>query len=97
MNAALESLVSDLLKARKAKGLSQRALSLQLHMPQAHLSRMERGLVDMKISTLIEWARMLELDVFLVPRQNMSLIQAILRSPDDGLANTPMYALDDEE
>lgn len=103
MHGTLKELAQELQAARKTKGWSQRDLSARLHMPQAHLSRIERGMVDPKLSTLIELARMLERermlerDLMLVPRRKLNLVQAILKSPDDATHRRPVYALEDEE
>lgn len=36
--------------------------------PQSHLSRLEAGKVDLRTSSLVELARLLDLEVMLVPR-----------------------------
>lgn len=89
-------LTQALKKARLAKQLSQRDLSARIKMPQAHISRIEKGLVDIKLSTLIELARILELELMLVPRQNITLVKALIRNSDvDGVLSRPKYTLED--
>ena len=70
----------DLKAARKAKGLSQRALSNLVGVPQSHISRIETGGVDLRLSSLVEIARALDLDVTLVPRNKLSAVRSIARS-----------------
>lgn len=69
----------DLKAAREAKGLSQRALSDLIGMPQSHISRIEKGGVDLRLSSLVELARALDLEVTLVPRKNLSAVRSITR------------------
>jgi transcriptional regulator with XRE-family HTH domain len=69
----------DLRRARAAKGWSQRELSAKAGMTQAHLSNIERGSVDLRLSTLIELSRLLDLEVVLAPRNALTAIQALVR------------------
>jgi transcriptional regulator with XRE-family HTH domain len=69
----------DLRRARAAKGWSQRELSAKAGLTQAHLSRIERGEVDLRLSTLLEVARLLDLEVVLTPRNALTAVQALIR------------------
>lgn len=69
-------LVESLVKARRQKGLTQKAVATQLGIPQSHLSRIESGTVDLRTSNLVELARLLELELVLVPR---SLVPAVAK------------------
>ena len=70
-------LVKVLVRARQARGLSQRALGERLSVPQSHISKIERGKTDLRLSSLIEMARHLDLEVVLVPRQILPALRAI--------------------
>jgi len=70
-------LVKVLVRARLESGLSQRALGERLNVPQSHISRIERGKTDIRLSSLIEMARRLDLEVVLVPRQVLPALRAI--------------------
>ena len=73
--------ISETLKAaRKAKELSQRALAERAGVPQSHISKIETTGVDLRISSLIEIARALDLELTLVPRKSMPAINSIVRS-----------------
>lgn len=74
-----EQFALELRAAREAKGLSQRALGKLVDVPQSHISKIERGGVDLRLSSLIEIARALDLEVALVPRKNISAVKAITR------------------
>lgn len=75
-----EQMARNLKAARKAKGLSQRALADLTGVPQSHISKIENGAVDLRLSSLIELARALGLEVMLVPRKTLPAIQSIVRS-----------------
>jgi transcriptional regulator with XRE-family HTH domain len=72
--------LTNLLKeARRRKRLSQRALSAKIGVPQSHISKIESGQVDLKASSLIELARVLDLEIMLVPRNLVPAIEALSR------------------
>jgi transcriptional regulator with XRE-family HTH domain len=79
-----EPIVRSLRDARLQKGLSQRELSAKAGVPQGHISKIESGLVDLKLSSLIALARILELEVMTVPRNLVPAVQAIMRSGQPG-------------
>jgi predicted transcriptional regulator len=57
MAYSTEQMVKELKAAREAKGLSQRALSELVGVPQSHISKIERGGVDLRLSSFVEIAR----------------------------------------
>lgn len=82
---SLESLTEAIRQARLAKGWSQRDLSARAHLTQAQISRIENGEVDLQVSTLIELARSLDLDLQLVPRSALVAVEAAVRSAEERL------------
>lgn len=73
--------ISNSLKmAREVKGLSQRALADLSGVPQSHISKIESGSVDLRISSLVEIARALDMELKLVPRKGLSAVNSIIRS-----------------
>ena len=68
MAYATEDIIRELKEAREAKGLSQRDLSARIGVPQSHISKIESGRSDIRLSSQIEFARALDLDLMLVPR-----------------------------
>ncbi len=95
---AIEYLTKALKKAREDKKLSQRALSQNVGIPQAHISKIENTAVDLQASTLIEMARALDLEVMLVPRK---YVPAVASLTSTSRLNTeaevqPAYSLDEE-
>lgn len=75
--------ISKTLKAaREAKGLSQRALAKMAGMPQSHISKIENTGVDLRISSLTQIARALDLELTLVPRKTVPAVRSIIRSAE---------------
>lgn len=75
-----EQIARNLKAAREAKGLSQRALAKLVDLPQSHISKIENAAVDLRLSSLVELARALDLEVILAPRKTLPTIQSIIRS-----------------
>lgn len=75
-----EQILKTLKAARQKKGLSQKALSAKSGVPQSHISKIENGGVDLRVSSLIALARVLDLELELVPRKTVPAIQSIVRS-----------------
>ena len=80
MSYATEHIASTLKAARESKGLSQRALSKKAGVPQGHISKIENGAVDLRVSSLVALARVLDLELTLVPRNAVSAVKSIMRS-----------------
>lgn len=80
MNYTTDHIATTLKNAREAKGLSQRALSELVRAPQSHISKIENGGVDLRVSSLVELARVLDLELALVPRKSVSAVNSIVRS-----------------
>src|SRR5690348_8107847 len=82
-------------KARIAKGISQRELGEMVGLPQSHISKIESGLVDLQISTLIQLARVLDLEPMLIPRSFVRIVEALLRG-EKSKEPRPMYQLEED-
>ncbi len=84
MSYTTEYIAGSLKTARERKEYSQRALSAKVGIPQSHISKIENGAVDLRLSSLVELSRVLDLELTLVPRKKLSAVRAIIRSDDDG-------------
>ena len=82
MSYQAEAFAQRLRQARLQKGWSQRDLSGKAAIPQAHISRIESGAVDVKVSTLVELARLLDLEVVLAPRSSIPAVAALIREAE---------------
>ena len=80
MKYTITHIAAKLKAARESRGLSQRALSKLAGVPQSHISKIENGTVDLRLSSLIELARALNLELTLVPRKVLPAVKSIVRS-----------------
>jgi transcriptional regulator with XRE-family HTH domain len=78
----LEAYGRQLAEARMRKQMSQRGLAQLVAMTQANVSKVERGQVDLRLSSLVELARTLDLDVQLVPRQVAAAVEGVRRAAE---------------
>jgi transcriptional regulator with XRE-family HTH domain len=82
MNHATEYISKKLREARSSKGLSQQKLGELAGVPQSHISKIENGGVDLRVSSLVALARALDLELTLVPRKTVPAVSAIVRSTE---------------
>ena len=90
--------MSEVIKALKSvrleKKLKQSELGSKLGLPQSHISKIEQGVTDPRLSTVADMARVLDQELVLVPRAMLRVIKAIIRGEGE---QTPMWQLDEEE
>lgn len=89
MDPKLEHIAAELKRAREAHNISQRELSARVALPQAHISKIESGSVNLKLASLVELARALDLEVMLVPRKLVPAVEAITRGSHADVASRP--------
>jgi transcriptional regulator with XRE-family HTH domain len=81
--------------ARESKGLTQGDVGSRIGQPQSAVSRIERG-GDLRVSTLLEMARVLEMEPMLIPKHLVPAVRALIghATGQDGLpfsdANIPL-------
>ncbi len=95
-------LLTDALKsAREKRGLSQRAFSQEIGVPQSRISKIESGAVDLRTSNLLELSRALGLEVMLVPRQLVPAVKSVIdqtgKAGRDYEMQRPLYQLGDDD
>jgi len=100
MNKSLKrdfkALSVTLREARLGKQLTQDALATKLDLGQRQISDLERGTVDVRVSTLQNVARALDLDLTLIPHHLISAVEALKRAGTD-TGKQPLYALGEED
>ena len=89
MNHAIKDFADRLGDARKRKGISQRKLSALSGVPQSHISKIEKGGVDLRVSSLMALARALDLELALVPRKALPAVKAIANSSTASETSSP--------
>ncbi|HEB57237.1 MAG TPA: XRE family transcriptional regulator [Gammaproteobacteria bacterium] len=100
MRDSIEYIAQHLKKARESQGLSQRELSTKSGVPQGHISKIENGSVDLRLSSLVALARVLELELTLIPRKFLGVVNAVISdapSRFEGGPPRPAYHLDEDE
>ena len=98
MTYAIKDVITTLKHTREASGLSQRALSTLTGVPQSHISKIENGSADIRLSSLIELSRALDLELRLVPRKAVAAVDSIVSGLGrDDVAQRPAYQLDDDD
>ena len=103
MRYSLEDVARALKEARRRKRLSQRALSRLCGLPQGQISKIENGAVDLRVSSLIEIVRALELELNLIPRAFLPAVHAIVRNSKHTAQESepdtvrPAYGLDEDD
>ena len=91
----IDEIVRTIKAAREAKGLSQRALAKIAGVPQSHISKIENAGVDLRVSSLTEISRALDLELALVPRKAIPAVKSILRSAQADIPSLTRLALND--
>lgn len=97
-----QSLRHTLVRARTRKDWSQTELGKRVGIPQMHVSSIETGKVVPRFDTLLDYARALDYDILLVPRDLVPVVEALIRDrtiDDDSEDTGHLYALEpgDEE
>ena len=59
---------SAIREQRRSRGMSQAELGLRVGMPQSQIARIENGRKDLRLSTIMELARILDLEPMLIPK-----------------------------
>lgn len=71
-------LFKALKEARRTRSLSQSRLGHLLGVPQSYLSELEQGQHDIKLGTFNDWARLLDFELVLVPRQHLPAVSYLM-------------------
>lgn len=97
-NHSLKSLVSNLAQHRKQQSLTQADLAALLNLPQSYIAKIESGNTDLRTSKLVEMARVLGLEVMLVPKANLYQVNQILAGEEHSIVRqTPEYMYEPDE
>jgi transcriptional regulator with XRE-family HTH domain len=72
-------IVEQLRFVRQQQGMKQAELGEKLGLPQSHVSKIEQGANDPRLSTVVEMGRVLDQELVLIPRQMVSAVRAFLK------------------
>lgn len=74
-----EDLIREMRDRRTDAGVSQRVLAGRSGLSQAHISQIETETLEPGLSSFIDMARALDLEVVLVPKKFLPAVQGVLR------------------
>lgn len=97
MNQIIQPFIIALKTAREKKKLSQRALAEMAGVPQSHISNIENGKVNIRISSLFDIARVLELEPMLIPRRYVPAVKGFMQSKISSDTFEPAFTLDGDD
>src|SRR5262245_21750951 len=92
----VQSVIQTLRETRHAQALKQVDLANKLGVQQSQISNLEREAVDPRLSTIRDVARVLDLELMLVPRQLIPVIDGLLRRKASTAEERPIYTLTDD-
>lgn len=90
----MNEVIKALKKIRQEKAWSQSELGSKLGLPQSHISKIEKGGTNPRLSTVTDMARLLDTELMLIPREKLSMIRALLNDAD---AQKPRFSLENDE
>ncbi len=90
----MNAIIPQLKRARLAKKLRQSEFGVKLGLPQSHISKIEQGRSDPRLSTVTDMARLLDQELVLVPRSMLPAIRAMLSGEE---TQKPKWQIDEEE
>ena len=79
----MEYIQDQIRQAREARNFTQGDLGKRIGQPQSSVSRIERG-GDLRVSTLLEMARVLDLEPMLIPKRLVPAVRALIEHAADG-------------
>ncbi len=82
LNFSLKSIIDKLTNSRKEQSLTQNDFAALLQIPQSYIAKIESGNTDLRTTKLIEMARVLGLEVMLVPQKHMYLVNQVLSADE---------------
>ena len=85
---------TELRDARRRERLSQSQLASRTALPQSHISRIENGAVDPRLSSVVKMARAVGFDPMLIPRRALPAVLGVLRDFDGGAAGRQPSAVE---
>ena len=90
----ISSWPSALRDARRQARMSQRMLASRTGLPQGHISRIEGGAVDPRLSSVTKIARTLGFEPMLIPRRALPVVLGLLRGFDPNAAERRPSAIE---
>lgn len=96
-NEILSEIGDQLRKVRVASGYTQEVAARNAGMVRPRYVELERGQLDVRLTTLVNAARAVGLDLMLVPTAYVPAVRSMLSSSSGDADETPLYRPDDQE
>jgi predicted transcriptional regulator len=80
----MTSIIQQLKTIRMALGMKQSEVGNKLGLPQSHISKIEQGATDPRISTTTDMARVMGQELMLIPRHLIPHVASMVRGGDNG-------------
>ena len=93
----MDKIIKQLIDARKRLNVSQAELGEKLGLPQSHISKIEKGSVDIRLSSLIDMARLLGLEVILVHKGRAAFVMTMTVPSEEEEKSLPEMLLSEEQ
>ena len=90
----MKEIIKSLKQARIEKHLKQSELGAKLGLPQSHISKIEKGGTDPRLSTVSDMARFLDRELVLVPKAMLPAAMAFIDGENE---QKPLWTLDTED
>ena len=90
----MNKIIQLLKDSRLELKVNQTDFGKKMGMPQCHVSKIEKGLSDPRLSTISDMARLLDQELILVPREKLSIINALINQDDE---QQPMWNIDKDD
>ncbi|HSI84979.1 MAG: helix-turn-helix domain-containing protein [Candidatus Methylacidiphilales bacterium] len=74
----MSDILTQLKSLRQQREMNQSKLGEKLGLPQSHISKIEQGATDPRLSTVQDLARVLDHELMLVPRELVSVVRATI-------------------
>jgi len=75
----MEYIIDQLKTIRQTLGMKQAELGDKVGLPQSHVSRIEKGTTNPRLSTITDMARAMDYELVLVPRTLVPSITSLLK------------------
>ncbi len=93
----LAHLITGLRRARAQQALTQVQLAKMLELPQSYVSDLERGTRDPRLTTFLDWGRVLGFELMLIPKHLVSGVNQIVTNTDNtDIDESPFRPLPEE-
>lgn len=74
------NILDELVAVRKTQGVTQSALAVRAGLSRITINKLENGVVDPQLSTLVEYGRALDVELMVVPSHLRAELESFIRS-----------------